>query len=143
MSRAMLEPIRVKGRAVIKGIAEGEALVSPIPLMGWRNLDPERGYTTERNHPLFKVPFKGKILVFPEPRGSGGFMYYGSTAKYGLNPAAFVFRKGCALTVFASMLAGVPSMTDFERDPMELIETGDRVVVNADEGYIEIYKKEP
>jgi hypothetical protein len=34
----------------------------------------------------------------------------------------------------------VPAMTDFERDPMEVIETGDMVFVNADEGYIEITK---
>jgi len=33
-------------------------------------------------------------------------------------------------------------MTDFESDPMEVIETGDMVLVNADEGYIEITKKE-
>jgi predicted aconitase with swiveling domain len=39
------------------------------------------------------------------------------------------------------MVARIPSMTDFERDPMEVIETGDMVLVNADEGYIEITKK--
>jgi hypothetical protein len=33
-------------------------------------------------------------------------------------------------------------MTDFESDPMEVIETGDMVLVNADEGYIEITKKD-
>jgi hypothetical protein len=32
-------------------------------------------------------------------------------------------------------------MTDFERDPCEVIKTGDMVLVNADEGYIEITKK--
>jgi hypothetical protein len=32
-------------------------------------------------------------------------------------------------------------MTDFEKDPMDYIETGDTVFVNADEGYIEITKK--
>ena len=33
-------------------------------------------------------------------------------------------------------------MTDFEEDPMQYIETGDTVFINADEGYIEITKKE-
>jgi hypothetical protein len=32
-------------------------------------------------------------------------------------------------------------MTDFEDDPLKYIETGDLVLVNADEGYIEITKK--
>ena len=68
--------IVLKGRKVIGGIAEGEALVSKMPLMGWGNADAKNGYTVERNHPLYEVPFKGKILVFTTPRGSGGFVSY-------------------------------------------------------------------
>ena len=45
------------------------------------------------------------------------------------------------LNVLCALQAHVPSMTDFERDPMEVIETGDLVFVNADEGYIEVTKK--
>ena len=41
-----------------------------------------------------------------------------------------------------AMVARVPSMTDFEEDPMLYIETGDTVLVNADAGYIEITKKD-
>jgi len=67
--------IVLKCRKVIGGIAEGEALVSKMPLMGWGNVDSQHGYTTERNHPLYEVPYKGKVLVFTEPRGSGGFGY--------------------------------------------------------------------
>jgi hypothetical protein len=33
-----------------------------------------------------------------------------------------------------------PTMTDFDRDPVEVIETGDHVYVNADEGYIKVVK---
>jgi predicted aconitase with swiveling domain len=133
----MSEKIRIKGRAEWPGIAEAEALVSPIPLEGFANVDPEKGYTTERNHPLFKIPFGGKVLVFPSPRGSGGFMGYGR----GILPAAYVHTKGNTLSIACVMCAQVPAMTDFERDPLEVIETGDMVLVNADEGYIEITKK--
>ena len=63
--------IILRGRKVIGGYSEGEALVSRMPLMGWGNIDSEHGYTVERNHPLYEVPFKGKVLVFTEPRGSG------------------------------------------------------------------------
>ena len=38
--------------------------------------------------------------------------------------------------------AHVPAMTDFEEDPLKYIETGDTVFVNADDGYIEITKKD-
>lgn len=133
--------IILKGRKVIGGKAEGEALVSKIPLMGWGNVDPQRGITTERNHPLYNVPFKGKVLVFPEPRGSGGFVIYGATKYYGTNPVAMIYTKGLALTVLAAMTMGVPTVTDLDQDPVALIETGDYVKVNGDEGTVHIIKK--
>lgn len=132
--------IILKGRKVIGGIAEGEALVSKMPLMGWGNVDSKHGYTTERNHPLYEIPFKGKVLVFTEPRGSGGFVGYGRTRLFGTNPAAFIYRKGNNLTVFAAMAADVPTVTDFDQDPTEVIETGDYVIVNGDEGIVEVIK---
>ena len=133
--------IVLKGRKVIGGVAEGEALVSKKPLMGFGNINIPGGFTVERNHPLFEVPFKGKVLVFPEPRGSGGFVGYGITAKFGKNPAAFLYRRGNNLTVFAAMNMKVPTVTDFDRDPLEVIETGDFVRVDGDNGVVEVFKK--
>ncbi len=134
--------IILKGRKVIGGIAEGEALVSKMPLMGWGNVDSKNGYTTERNHPLYEVPFKGKVLVFTEPRGSGGFVGYGRTRLFGTQPAAFIYRKGNNLTIFAAMAADIPTVTDFDQDPTEVIETGDYVIVNGDKGIVEVIKKQ-
>ena len=134
-----MRKIRIKGRGEFGGCVEAEALVSPMPLQGFANVSPMRGCTTERNHPLFGVPYKDKVLVFPSPRGSGGFMAYGRGPN---RPAAFVHTVSSPLNVLCALTAHVPSMTDFERDPMELIETGDMVLVNADEGYIEITKKD-
>ena len=133
--------IILKGRKVIGGVAEGEALVSKKPLMGFGNINIPGGFTVERNHPLYEVPFKGKVLVFPEPRGSGGFVGYGITAKFGKNPAAFLYRRGNNLTVFAAMNMNVPTVTDFDRDPLEVIETGDFVRVDGDNGVVEVFKK--
>ena len=130
--------IRIRGRCEYPGKVTTEALVSPKPLEGFTNVNPRRGYTTERNHPLFGVSYTGKVLCYPSPRGSGGFMSYGI---HPLNPAAFVHTEGCPLSVACAMVAHVPAMTDFEKDPLEYIETGDMVFVNADEGYIEITKK--
>ena len=132
-----MEKIRIKGRCTYPGKVESEALVAPKYLQGFTNVNPMRGYTTERNHPLYRVPYTGKVLVFYSPRGSGGFMSYGVGAK----PAAFVHTKCSPLTVACEILARVPSMTDFEEDPLKYIETGDLVFVNADEEYIEITKK--
>ncbi len=133
--------IILKGRKVIGGVAEGEALVSKKPLMGFGNINVRGGFTVERNHPLYEIPFKDKILVFPEPRGSGGFVGYGMTREFGKNPAAFLYRRGNNLTVFAAMNMKVPTVTDFDQDPTEVIETGDYVRVDGDRGIVEVFKK--
>jgi hypothetical protein len=131
----------LRGRKVIGGVAEGEALVSRMPLMGWGSVNVKGGFVTERNHPLFEIPFKGKVLVFTEPRGSGGFAGYGRTRNFGTNPAAFLYRKGNNLTIFAAMIMKVPTVTDFDQDPTEVIETGDYVRVDGDNGIVEVRKK--
>jgi predicted aconitase with swiveling domain len=133
--------IILKGKKVIGGIAEGEALVSKKPLMGWGNVDVANGYTVERNHPLYEIPFKGKVLIFTEPRGSGGFVGYGATRMSGKNPIALLYRKGNNLTVFAAMVMKVPTVTDFDQDPTEVIETGDWVKVDGDNGIVEVTKR--
>ena len=135
------EKIVLKGRKVIGGVAEGEALVSKRPLMGWGSVKVKEGMVVERNHPLYEVPFKGKVLVFTEPRGSGGFVGYGRTKLFGTNPAAFLYRRGNNLTVFAAMNMEVPTVTDFDQDPTEVIETGDIVRVDGDRGIVEVFKK--
>jgi predicted aconitase with swiveling domain len=134
----MDEKIRIKGRCEYPGRVEAEALVSPVPLQGFTNVRPMEGYTSERGHPLYRTPYTGKVLVFPAPRGSGGFQRYGA----GKKPAAFLHTKTSPLTVLCALQSHVPSMTDFERDPLEVVETGDIILVNATEGYIEITKKE-
>ncbi len=133
--------IILKGRKVIGGIATGEALVSKMPLMGWGNVKAKEGYTVERNHPLYEVPLKGKVLVFSEPRGSGGFVGYGAMRHFDKHPAAMVYRQGNNISVFAAMVADVPTVTELDRDPTEVIETGDIVTVNGDKGIVEVVKK--
>lgn len=134
-----MRKIRINGRKEFGGTVEAEALVSPMPLEGFANCDPEHGYTTERNHPLFKVPYEGKVLVYTYARGSGGFMSYGRGPHL---PAAFVNYHSNALSVSCAMCAHIPAVTDLETDPTSVIETGDMVYVNGDEGYIVVTKKE-
>jgi hypothetical protein len=62
------------------------------------------------------------------------------TREYGTNPVAFVYRKGNNLTICAAMCAKVPTVTDFDKDPTEVIETGDYVRVDGDQGIVEVLK---
>lgn len=138
----MPSTIRIKGRALIRGFAEGEALVSKVPTMGWGNVDARRGIITERGHPLQGIPFKGKVFVFPTPRGSGGWVSFGRTTQYGTNPVAMVFWKGNALTNLGAMALNKPTVGDCEQDPSQVIDTGDWVRVDADNGIVEVVKRQ-
>ncbi len=89
----MGKEIIIRGRKVYPGVAEGEALVSKIPLMGWGNYNVQMGYTVARGHPLYEVPIKDKILVFPYARGSGGFVMYGHSTAHGNGPKAMLFTQ--------------------------------------------------
>ncbi len=141
MSEPTPRRIVLKGKKVIGGVAEGEALVSPRPLMGWGMVNEKMGYTTEKGHPLYEVPIKGKVLIFPSMRGSGGFVMYGRTRIYDAHPAAFIYNKGNSITIFAAMNAKVPTVTELDQDPLEVIETGDWVRVDGDQGIVEVTKK--
>ena len=132
-----MKEIRINGRKEFGGQFTGEALVSHGPLEGFANVNPREGYVTEREHPLYGIPYKGKVLVYTYARGSGGFVSFGAGPN---KPAAYVHHKTNALTVNTASLARIPSVTDTEIDPTTVIETGDKVFVNGDEGYIIVYK---
>ena len=134
-----MREIRINGRKEYGGQVTAEALVSPMPIEGFLNQDPREGWITERNHPLFKVRYKGKALVYPFARGSGGFAAFGAGPN---KPAAFVHYRGNSLTVNCALVGQIPSVTDLEIDPTTVIETGDKVFVNGDEGYVIVYKED-
>lgn len=136
----MKNEIIIKGRSIYPGVSEGEALVSPIAMMGWGNFSVEQGYTVERGHPLYEKPITGKILVLPYVRGSGGFIMYGHTRFAGTNPIGLLISQSMSISVMTAMILKYPTMTDFDRDPVKIIETGDWLIVNADEGYVKICK---
>ncbi|MEM2319519.1 MAG: DUF126 domain-containing protein [Candidatus Bathyarchaeia archaeon] len=138
----MAEKIIIRGRKIVGGYAEGEALVSKWPVMGLTNFCPQLGIITERDHPLRGVPLKGKVFVFPTPRGSGGWINIGRTSMYGTNPIAMVYYKGNALTVCGALILNRPTVGDCEQDPSKLIDTGDWVIVKADEGIVEVIKRD-
>jgi predicted aconitase with swiveling domain len=136
-----LAKIIIKGRKVVGGVAEGEALVSKGPTMGLNNFRPQLGIITERDHPLKGIPLKGKVFVFPTPRGSGGWVNIGRSSAFGTNPIAMVYYKGNALTVCGALALNRPTLGDCDQDPSKVIDTGDWVKVDADKGIVEVTKK--
>jgi predicted aconitase with swiveling domain len=124
-------------------VAEGEALVTDTQISGWGGIDPRTGTIIETRHPLRGVSFAGKVLVFPGAKGSSGWSnQFHLTRLMGVAPAAMLFNEVTTKVALGAVVVRAPAMTDFDRDPLELIETGDWVKVDADRGIVEITKKE-
>lgn len=136
------QSIVIRGRKVVGGIAEGEALVTRDRISGWGGIDPRTGTVIETRHELRGVSFAGKVLVFPGAKGSSGWSaMFHMTRLLNSAPAAFLFNEMTTKMALGAVVTHSPSMTDFERDPLTCIETGDWVRVDADRGVIEITKK--
>ncbi len=134
-----MNKIILHGRKIVGGCAEGEALVSPTTISGWGGIDSQRGVIVERRHPLKGQSFKGKILVIPGAKGSSGSSGGFHQARLaGAGPRALLFNEMTSKIALVSVVSQVPAMTDFDQNPLEVIQTGDWVKVDADRGLVEV-----
>ncbi|MHA6769094.1 aconitase X swivel domain-containing protein [Sphingobium ummariense] len=134
-------PITLRGRGIVPGVAEGKALVTRETISGWGGVAPMSGTIIESRHELRGQSFAGKILVFPGAKGSSGWSSIFHTARLaGTAPLALVFNVMTTKVALGAVVMRVPSVTELDRDPLELIDTGDRVRVDGDAGTVTIWK---
>jgi hypothetical protein len=132
----------LRGRKVVGGCVEGEALVTRDRISGWGGIDPRSGTVIETRHELKGVSFAGKVLVFPGAKGSSGWSSQFHIARLaGKAPLAMLFNEMTTKIALGAVVAHAPSVTDFDRDPLQFIENGDWVKVDADNGIVEVTKK--
>ena len=132
----------LRGRKVVGGRAEGEALVTRERISGWGGIDPRSGTVIETRHELKGVSFAGKVLVFPGAKGSSGWSSQFHIARLaGKAPLAMLFNEMTTKIALGAVVAHAPSVTDFDQDPLQVIETGDWVKVDGDNGLVEVTKK--
>ena len=143
-TEAKPETIVLKGRKVVAGRAEGEALVTTETISGWGGINERTGTVIERRHEMRGVSFAGKILVFPGAKGSSGWSaYFHMTRLNGVQPAAMIFTRMTTKIALGAVVTRVPAITELDQDPLSVIETGDWVVVDADAGTVTVTKKKP
>jgi predicted aconitase with swiveling domain len=130
------------GKKVVGGYAEGEALVTRNTITGWGGIDPAKGTIIERRHELRGQSFKDKVLVIPGTKGSSGTsMVFHTTRLVGTAPKAILFNDMTTKVALSAVLLHVPALTDFDRDPLDVINTGDWLKVDAAKGTVEVVKK--
>ncbi len=133
--------MRLRGRKVVGGYAEGEALVSADPVSFYGGVDPETGAVVEPGHAVEGECITGKVFVFPTGKGStvGSYVIY-KMSKLGTAPAALVNSETEAIIATGCVISGIPLVDKLDRDPLTEIRSGDLVKVSADEGVVEVVK---
>jgi len=125
-----MKTLTLKGRCVVPGHAEGEALVTQQPLSFFGGVDAKSGLIIDRTHELKGESVAGRVLVFPYGKGStvGSYVLYG-LAKCGKAPCAVINNETEMIIASGCALARIPLIDRLSRDPSKTILTGDHVKI--------------
>jgi len=134
--------MKINAKTVMRGVAEGEALVSRTAISFTGGMDPQTGIIREPGHELEGQSVAGKILVFPAGKGSttGSWQYY-AAFKRGSAPKGIINVKAEGVVAISAIITGTPMVHELDQDPLTVIQTGDFVRIDADNGFVEVQKQ--
>ncbi len=128
--------MELEGRTISKGIAEGEALTTTQPISFYGGVDPRTGEIIEKGHELQGRKVKGKILVFPNGKGStvGSYTLY-RMKNNGVAPSGIINKECETVVAVGVIISEIPCVDKID---ISKIETGD--VVRLENGVVRIKK---
>lgn len=100
---------QLKGRIIYRGKAEGEALVTSMPISFYGGVDPNTGVILKKGHELEGQSVKDKILVFPQGKGStvGSYTLY-RMKKNNTAPAAMINKETETIVAVGAIISEIP-----------------------------------
>ncbi len=121
---------QLKGRIIYKGKAEAEALTTTQPISFYGGVDPNTGVVIEKGHQLQGISVKGKILVFPQGKGStvGSYTLY-RLKKNGVAPSGMVNRECETIVAVGAIISEIPCV---DKVDITKIRTGSKVRIEND-----------
>lgn len=126
----------IKARVLVRGQAEGPALVLPEPLSFWGGLDPQTGDIIDQRHPALGENVTGRVLVLPIGRGSSSASSILLEAvRVGTAPAAIITAETDAIlalgaAVAREMYAAAPPVVVLERPAYDRIKNGSWITLS-------------
>ncbi|MAE70729.1 MAG: hypothetical protein CME06_09700 [Gemmatimonadetes bacterium] len=125
----------MRGRIVYDGVAEGPALVSTEAIGFYGGVDPDTGRIVEAGHPLEGSSVAGKVLVFPQGKGStvGSYTLY-RLRKNGVAPSAMINEECETVVAVGAIISEIPCVDQIS---LERIRSGDLVRVRGSEVMVE------
>ena len=134
--------LKLQGRSISRGIASGKALISQHKISFLGGVDPLTGVIVDQSVDICGKCVADHVLIFPGGKGStvGSYVIY-QLKQHGKAPAAMITRSAGTIVAVGAIIAEIPVVDSLERDPIEgdLITNGMEVLVNGDEGYIEVH----
>jgi predicted aconitase with swiveling domain len=130
--------IILKGRALVRGTAQGEALVSQEPISFWGGVNPSTGEVIDRRHDRSGAVITGKIFIFPTGKGSStGSAVLMEGIRNGSAPAAIINYKVDPILALGAIIAEelykktMPIVILSSRD-FAMIHEGDTLIIQPD-----------
>jgi len=140
--------IILRGHGVVEGITEGEAIVTTQAFAFPHGVDPKTGIVTDVRHELKGENIAGRILVYPQGRGSTtGDLWMLELTRCGKSAAAIINVETDPITVTGAILSRltygttIPIIEKLDRNPIDIIKTGDYIRVDANRGTVEVLDK--
>ncbi len=138
-----MKQLVIRGKVMVEGKAEGEAVVSNRAFTFAHGVDPATGVVTDVRSDIRSVSVKGKILVYPFGKGSTtGASWFLETVRNGNEPRAVLTQAAEPIIVVGSVLAKIlynktiPVISEFSDDITTKIRNHDRVSVGARKGLV-------
>jgi predicted aconitase with swiveling domain len=121
--------MELKGRIISRGEGKGEALTTSQPISFYGGVDPNTGEVIEKGHELQGQSVKGKMLVFPNGKGStvGSYTLY-RMKKNGNAPAGIINRECETIIAVGAIISEIPCVDKID---ISKIKTGDLVQIEG------------
>lgn len=125
--------MKLKGKVINPGRAEGEAFVLDVPFSFIGDLDGETGKFNVAGHPMYGEIMADRILVCPTGKGGTIAPYVAYKAwKNGKTPAAILCDEVEPILCECALAIGIPLIVASEQSFVKTIQNGQVVTITED-----------
>jgi len=127
----------LRGKVIVEGNVKGKAVVSQTPFSFFLGLNTDTGEIIEDDHPQQGKNVAGKVLVYPFGKGSSGdCLRLWRAANNGVAPIAIINAEPDFVHVQGAIITNIPMLSNFDEDPLEVIQNGDLLSIEGGTVYI-------
>ena len=126
----------LQGRTIMKGIASGELICTNQGISFFGGVNGDTGIVEQDGHELKGQSIAGKILAFPEGKGStvGSYVLY-RLKKNGKAPAAIINQSCETIVAVGCIIAEIPCIDQID---LTKLKSGQKAKVDGQKGTIAI-----